>query len=169
MTKTVFLCGFMGCGKSTVGKVAAGLLGVQFVDLDEHIEQQEKMTIPVIFSKKGEQYFRDCETRAIKEVDGKGAVVATGGGALLREENAEAAQNAGVVIFIDTDFETCYGRIKDDPHRPIAYNSTKEQLKERFDQRRPLYEAHSQFTIDGALSPAQMAAEIKKIALRGKR
>ena len=64
MTKTVFLCGFMGCGKSTVGKVAAGLLGVQFVDLDEHIEQQEKMTIPVIFSKKGEQYFRDCETAA---------------------------------------------------------------------------------------------------------
>ena len=166
MTRTVFLCGFMGCGKSTVGKVAAGMLGVQFVDLDEYIEQQEKMSIPVIFSKKGEEYFRDCETKAIKDFDGKGNVVATGGGALLREENAEAAQAAGVVIFIDTDFETCYERIKDDPHRPIAYNSTKEQLKERYDQRRPLYEAHSQFTIDGSLSPAQMAKQIKEIALK---
>ena len=164
MTKTVFLCGFMGCGKSTVGKVAAGMLGVQFVDLDEFIEQQQEMSIPVIFSKKGEEFFRDCETKAIKDFDGKGAVVATGGGALLREENAEAAQAAGVVIFIDTDFETCYERIKDDPHRPIAYNSTKQQLKDRFEQRRPLYEAHSQFTIDGALSPAMMAKQIKEIA-----
>ncbi|MBQ2581631.1 MAG: shikimate kinase [Ruminococcus sp.] len=164
MTKTVFLCGFMGCGKSTVGKVAAGMLGVQFVDLDEFIEQQQEMSIPVIFSKKGEEFFRDCETNAIKDFDGKGAVVATGGGALLREENAEAAQAAGVVIFIDTDFETCYERIKDDPHRPIAYNSTKQQLKDRFEQRRPLYEAHSQFTIDGALSPAMMAKQIKEIA-----
>ena len=164
MTKTVFLCGFMGCGKSTVGKVAAGMLGVQFVDLDEFIEQQQEMSIPVIFSKKGEEFFRDCETNAIKDFDGKGAVVATGGGALLREENAEAAQAAGVVIFIDTDFETCYERIKDDPHRPIAYNSTKQQLKDRFEQRRPLYQAHSQFTIDGALSPAMMAKQIKEIA-----
>lgn len=167
MTKSVFLCGFMGCGKSTVGKVAAGMLGMQFIDLDEFIEKQEGMTIPVIFSKKGEEYFRACETRAIAQFEGQTAVVATGGGALLREENAEAAQKAGKVIFIDTDFDTCYERIKDDPHRPIAYNSTKQQLKERFEQRRPLYLAHSQFTLNGALSPAQMAAEIKKIAIRG--
>ncbi len=166
MTKTVFLCGFMGCGKSTVGKVAAGSLGAQFIDLDEYIEQQEDMSIPVIFSQKGEQYFRDCETKAIKQFGEKPSVVATGGGAMLREENAEAAQKAGVVIFIDTEFETCYERIKDDPHRPIAYNSTKEQLKERFDQRRPLYQAHSQFTIDGSLPPAQMAKKIKEIALQ---
>ena len=166
MTKTVFLCGFMGCGKSTVGKVAARMLGVEFVDLDEFIEQQEGMSIPVIFSKKGEDYFRDCETKAIKDFEGKGAVIATGGGALLREENAKAAQRSGVVIFIDTDFETCYERIKDDPHRPIAYNSTKQQLRERFEQRRPLYQAHSQITIDGSLSPAQMAQIIKETALK---
>ena len=165
MTKTVFLCGFMGCGKSTVGKVAAGMLGVPFIDMDEHIEQQENMPIPVIFSKKGEKYFRDCETRVIGQLGEKPSVVATGGGAMLREENAEAAQKAGVVIFIDTDFETCYERIKDDPHRPIAYNSTKQQLRERFEQRRPLYLAHSRFTIDGSLSPAQIAVMIKQAAL----
>ena len=156
----------MGCGKTTVGKVAARMLGVSFIDLDEFIEQQEGMTIPVIFSKKGEDYFRDCETEAIKHFDGKPAVVATGGGAMLREVNAQAAQNVGRVVFIDTDFEVCYERIKNDPHRPIAYNSTKQQLKERYEQRRPLYEAHSQYTVDGSLSPAQMAQKIKEAALK---
>ena len=166
MKKTVFLCGFMGCGKTTVGKVAARMLGVSFIDLDEFIEQQEGMTIPVIFSKKGEEYFRACETEAIKQFEGKPAVVATGGGALLREINAQAAQKAGRVVFIDTDFEVCYERIKNDPHRPIAYNSTKQQLKKRYEQRRPLYEAHSQYTVDGSLSPAQMAQKIKEAALK---
>lgn len=166
MKKAVFLCGFMGCGKTTVGKVAASMLGTPFIDLDEFIEQQEAMSIPVIFSTKGEDYFRDCETKAIQQFEGKPAVIATGGGAMLREQNAAAAQNAGTVIFIDTCFETCYERIKDDPHRPIAYNSTKQQLKERFEQRRPLYQAHSQYTLDGSLSPALMAKQIKEIALK---
>ncbi|WP_028504908.1 shikimate kinase [Ruminococcus sp. FC2018] len=164
MTKTVFLCGFMGCGKSTVGKVAAKMLGMEMVDLDEYIEQQEKASIPVIFSTKGEQYFRSCEKKAIGQFEGRCAVVATGGGAMLSRENYEAAKKAGTVIFIDTDFETCYSRIKDDPHRPIAYNSTKQQLKDRFEQRRKLYQQHSDLTVDGSLSPAQIAAEIKQAA-----
>lgn len=164
MTGAVFLCGFMGCGKTTIGKLTARQLGVEFVDLDEYIERQEGMSIPVIFSKMGEEYFRDCETNAIKGFRDRSAIIATGGGAMLREENSQAAQSAGIVIFIDTDFEVCYERIKDDPHRPIAYNSTRRQLKERFDDRRPLYLAHSQFTIDGSLSAAKMAARIVEIA-----
>ncbi|MBO5574912.1 MAG: shikimate kinase [Ruminococcus sp.] len=165
MTRTIFLCGFMGCGKSTVGKLAAKQLGVEFIDLDEHIEQEEGMSIPVIFCKKGEDYFRDCETEQIKKLGEKSAVVATGGGAMLREENAVAARAGGKVIFIDTNFETCYERIKDDPHRPIAYNSTKQQLKERFEQRRPVYLAHSDVTLEGDLSAVQMAKLIKDTAL----
>ena len=166
MSKTVFLCGFMGCGKTTVGKLAAKLMGAEFTDLDEYIEQQEGMSIPVIFCNKGEEYFRDCETKAISQFQGKSALVATGGGAMLREENYLEAQKAGIVIFIDTDFETCYERIKDDPHRPIAYNSTKEQLKERYEQRRPLYLAHSDMKISGDISAVQMAQLIKDTALK---
>jgi len=165
MKKAVFLCGFMGCGKTTVGKVAAKMLGMELVDLDEYIEQQEKTSIPVIFSTKGEEYFRSCERKAIGQFEGKSAVVATGGGAMLSRENYETAKKAGRVVFIDTDFETCYSRIKDDPHRPIAYNSTKQQLKERFEQRRKLYQQHSDITLDGSLSPVQIASEIKKAAM----
>lgn len=161
--KPIFLCGFMGCGKSTVGKILAKKMGVKFADLDKYIEDKEKMSIPEIFEKKGEEYFRKVETEALAEFKSLGGVVATGGGALLSEENGRVAKSSGMVVFIDTFFNTCYDRIKDDPNRPIAYNSTKEQLKERFDQRRPLYTAHSHYQISGGYPPVVIAAKIEKL------
>ena len=161
--KPVFLCGFMGCGKSTVGRILARNLGVKLVDLDNYIEKKEGMKIPEIFDKKGEEYFRALETSALKEFKKLGGVVATGGGTLLSEENGKTAKESGVVIFLDVPFEVCYGRIKDDPNRPIAYNSTKEQLEERYNTRRPLYEAHSDYKISGNFSPAETANKIKAI------
>ena len=159
----VYLCGFMGCGKTTVGKILARILKVDFTDLDAYIEQTEGMTIPEIFQNMGESYFRMAETNALKDLAVDHNVIATGGGALLSEENAAIAKSEGLVAFIDTDFETCYDRIKDDPHRPIAASSTKEELKERFEQRRPLYKAHSNCIIAGDLAPAEIAEEIAKI------
>ena len=161
--RPIFLCGFMGCGKSTVGRLLARRLKCRCTDLDDYIEKQENMTIPEIFEQKGEEYFRQVETDALAAFGDMGGVVATGGGALLSERNGETAMNAGMVVFIDTDFRTCYDRIKDDPHRPIAYNSTKEQLRERFDSRRPLYKAHSNCIVSGDLRPIEIADEIVKI------
>lgn len=158
--KPIFLCGFMGCGKSTVGQILADRLGCKCVDLDAYIEEKEGMTIPEIFEKKGEPHFRELETKALEEFADIGGVVATGGGTLLTERNGNTAKKAGVAVFIDTPFETCYGRIKDDPHRPIAYNSTKEQLKERYDTRRPLYSAHSNYKVSGEASPMEIAENI---------
>lgn len=161
--KPVFLCGFMGCGKSTVGKILAKKIGCECIDLDKYIEDTEGMTIPEIFDKKGEPYFRAAETKALAAFADIGGVVATGGGTLLSDENGETAKKAGMVVFIDTHFNTCYERIKDDPHRPIAYNSTKEQLQERFDQRRPLYAAHSHYQISGGYPPVVIASKIEKL------
>lgn len=158
--KPIFLCGFMGCGKSTVGRILAKKLGCGCVDLDKYIEDGEGMKIPEIFAKKGEPYFRELETKALAEFGSKGGIAATGGGALLTEKNGETAKKAGMVVFIDTDFDICYNRIKDDPHRPLAYNSTKEQLRERFDHRRPLYMANSHFRVEGKGSPAAIADSI---------
>lgn len=158
--RPIFLCGFMGCGKSTVGRYIADKLGCGCVDLDDYIEQKEGMTIPEIFEKKGEPYFREAETRALAEFAEIGGVVATGGGALLSEENGRVAMASGFAVFIDVDFETCYARIKDDPHRPIAASSTKEQLKERFEQRRPLYMAHSHYRADGNATVKEIAESI---------
>ena len=149
--RPIFLCGFMGCGKSTVGKILAKKMGCQCVDLDKYI---------------GEEHFRKLETEALAAFADIGGVVATGGGALLSEENGKVAKRSGMVVFIDTYFNTCYGRIKNDPNRPIAYNSTREQLSERFDYRRPLYLAHSHYVISGGYPPIVIASKIQKLYKR---
>lgn len=156
----LYLCGFMGCGKTTIGKIVAKKLGKKLVDLDAYIEEKENMKISEIFEKYGEEYFREKESQALKELECTGAVVATGGGALLSDKNGEIAKKSGVVFHIDTPFAFCYNRIKDDKNRPIAYNSTKEQLQERYNFRRPLYQKHSHYTVSGKGSPLTVAYRI---------
>ena len=160
--RPVFLCGFMGCGKSTVGKLLAKKLGKEFIDLDEYIEQTEGMSIPDIFAQKGEPYFRALESRLLGELPPSAGVVATGGGTLLKKENGDLAKASGTVVYIDAPFELCYDRIKDDPHRPIAVSSTREQLFERYEQRVPLYRENSDISVDGTGTPMMIAAEILK-------
>lgn len=158
--KSVYLCGFMGCGKSTIGKILAKKLGLEFYDLDTYIEKKAEMSIPQIFEKFGEDYFRTLESNALMEFRDKKGVVATGGGALLSVKNSEIANSCGITVFIDTDFSICYERIKDDKNRPIAYNSTKEQLYERYNARYPLYKAHSKISCNGNNSPNMICEEI---------
>lgn len=157
---TVFLCGFMGCGKSTVGKLAAKKLGCGFCDTDGLIVEDQKMSIPEIFAEKGEPYFREVEANIVKSVCGKKAVVACGGGAMLNPDTAKAASESGVVVYLDVDFETCYERISNDKNRPIAASSTKEELEERFNTRRVLYLKHSDIQIDCSGSPIETADKI---------
>ncbi|MBO5343402.1 MAG: shikimate kinase [Ruminococcus sp.] len=163
---TVFLCGFMGCGKTTVGKLAAKKLGCSFCDSDELIVEKEGMSIPEIFAQKGEAYFRQTEAEVIKSLCGKKAVVACGGGAMLNPDSAKAAANAGAVVFLDLDFETCYARICNDTNRPIVMSSTKEELEERFNARYDVYKKHSTIQIDGSGSPmstAELIAEAVRV------
>ncbi len=163
MAKTVYLCGFMGCGKTTVGNVLAQKLRLGYCDMDAYIEETLGMTIPEIFEEKGEEYFRQQETLAVKALGEKGGVIACGGGAMLRAENAEAAQGYGRVIFIDVPYEVCWGRIKDDPGRPIVSRNTKESLKVIYDDRSPVYRAHSTDSVDGTGSPEEIAGCIAAI------
>ncbi len=160
MSRAVYLCGFMGCGKTTVGRVLADLLGTAYADMDAYIEKSEKMSIPQIFSDKGEGYFRDAETRAVEEMGKNGGVIACGGGAMLREKNADLAAKNGVVVYIDTPYDICWERIKDDANRPIVAVNTKESLGEFYEKRKALYTAHSAFRADGTGSPSQIAAQI---------
>lgn len=163
---TIFLCGFMGCGKTTIGKLAAKKMGCSFCDSDELIVENEGMTIPEIFEKKGEEYFRKVEAETIKSLCGKRTVVACGGGAMLNAETAEIANENGAVVFIDLDFETCYKRISGDENRPIVMNSTKEELENCFNSRYEIYQKHSAIQIDGSGSPmytADLIVEAVKI------
>lgn len=157
---TIFLCGFMGCGKTTAGKLAAKKLGCGFCDTDDLIVEDQKMSIPEIFSQKGEPYFREVEADIVKSLCGRTAVVACGGGAMLNPDSAKAAAEAGAVIFLDTDFETCYSRISGDSNRPIAASSTKEELRARFEARRGVYLKHSTIQIDCGGSPMETADKI---------
>lgn len=159
--KSIYLCGFMGCGKTTIGKVLAHQIGCDFVDLDKYIEKAQGRTISQIFEHDGEAYFRELETKALVEMSEAECVVATGGGALLSDFNSDLVKKSGICVYIETDFSLCYNRIKGDARRPIAYNSTKEQLFERYSSRAIIYKKNSTFSVDGNKSPSQVADEIR--------
>lgn len=159
---TVFLCGFMGCGKSTVGVRLARQMDAPFVDMDAYIEEKAGMTIPEIFESRGEAYFRDLETGAVRELACREGVIACGGGAMLREENARIAAASGKVVYLDVPFQVCYNRIAN-TDRPIVRRSTRQQLAELYKKRRVLYSRHSTHTVRAEKSPAAIAAAILEV------
>ena len=158
--KPIYLCGFMGCGKTTVGTLLAEKLNCGFCDMDEYIVEREKMKIPQIFAEKGEKYFRETETTVIKELSERSGVIACGGGAMLKKENAEIASEKGIIIYIEVPFEICYGRISDDKNRPIVTNNTKEELEFIYDSRVPVYKENSTFSVNGNGSAEEIAERI---------
>jgi shikimate kinase len=124
-TPGIYLAGFMGCGKTTVGRLLAYELGWNFVDLDEQIEAAEGCSIFEIFESRGEPAFRSLEQTAIEkqvhEVQcGRARVVALGGGAYARPENAELLATAGLVVWLDAPFELIAQRVAGYSHRPLA-------------------------------------------------
>lgn len=161
---TIFLCGFMGCGKSTVGSLLSKKLGCGFCDTDELVVKNQGMTIPEIFAQKGEPYFRKVEAETVKSLCGKNTVVACGGGAMLNSDTAEAVRkNGGVIVYLDVTFEECYSRISGDTNRPIVMNNTKEQLEEIYNNRRDIYINNSNRIIEAYGSPAEIAETIADI------
>ncbi len=160
---SIYLCGFMGCGKSHVGRILASKLGIKLVDLDKYIVDAEKMTIPEIFDKFGEPHFRVLEAQYIKELS-NGYVVATGGGALLNDETAKFAKQSGISVYINTSFETCYARIKGDKNRPLVMKNTPEQLEELYNKRAPIYRKNSTFMVNGNTRDTIIAEEIAKLS-----
>lgn len=156
---TIFLCGFMGCGKSTIGFRLARKLHLDFIDMDSYIEQQAGMKIPEIFDKHGEAHFRDLETKAVRELSGRDGVIACGGGAMLRDVNAEIARQNGFVVLLDVPFRTCYSRIVDSD-RPIVRRSTRRQLNQLYNERYSIYEAHCTHKVDASRSVCATAWNI---------
>lgn len=152
----------MGCGKSTVGRLLADNMGMDFYDLDEYIVKTEGRSIPEIFSQDGESYFRDLETDAIKSFsDKQNCVIALGGGAVLRKENALAARSQGEVVYIKADFETCYQRICGDTNRPLASGADKLSLEKRYNDREPIYSEAASVTVFADGTPQEIAKIIE--------
>ncbi len=161
---TIFLCGFMGCGKSTVGSLLSKKLGCGFCDTDELVVKNQGMTIPEIFAQKGEPYFRKVEAETVKSLCGKNTVVACGGGAMLNSDTAEAVRkNGGLIVYLDVTFEECYSRINGDTNRPIVMNNTKEQLEEIYNNRRDIYIKNSTARVEAVGTPAEISETIADI------
>ena len=159
---SVYLCGFMGCGKSHVGRQLAAALGREYVDLDRYIINAEKMTIPFIFEKFGEPHVRKLEANYIRRLSDNN-IVATGGGALINDETAEFARQSGLTVYINTSFEICYERIKNDTNRPLVVKNTKEQLEELYNTRDEIYRRNAMCMVNGNTTDTIIVEEISKL------
>ena len=154
----ILLCGFMGCGKSSVGQMVAQITGRSFVDTDELIEKNENMTISRIFEKVGEKGFRDTEHKACKQASNmQKAIVSTGGGTLTFERNVTLF-NEDTIIFLEVPFEEICNRIGKDGTRPLFKD--KAAAKELFDKRTPLYRSAANIVIDGKGNIKEVAERI---------
>jgi shikimate kinase len=164
-TPGIFLVGFMGSGKSTVGRALAEELGWGFADLDDDIENRECMPISQIFDDRGEAEFRRAETAALRErvrliEGGRPCVIALGGGAFLSEENFEMVSNNGVTVWLDCSLSTVERRLAGYGHRPLARDP--EKLRELFAVRRTGYERADYCVVveddDAAVTTAKILA-----------
>lgn len=157
------LCGFMGCGKTTVGMAAAKLLSREFLDLDDYIEAKQGMTISEIFAERGEEAFRQMETEALKETAARrDVVIALGGGTVLRSVNVEALKSAGaLVVLLDASLPVLQQRLKNDTQRPLLQRPDRKAfIEELLGKRLPLYRAAADAVIDGSGPPEEVTAEL---------
>jgi shikimate kinase len=157
----IFVVGFMGAGKSTVGRALARRLGWTYVDLDEEIEAVERAAISDIFSQRGEDEFRRIETEALRRrlESVEPAVLALGGGAFTIPANRNLLRGRGVTIWLDCPFDTVQRRVAQSTHRPLArdpvafaalYNTRRESYRQA-DIRIPIESDDPETTVDAIL------------------
>ena len=167
MKKNIILIGFMGTGKTSIGKILASKLGCAFIDLDHKIEADSNMTIPQIFATYGEAHFRNLEKQAVKEVtERRGIVIATGGGTIKDAENMRLLKNSGVVICLTADIDEILFRTENKGDRPVLDAKDKAQgdrraaIEKLLEERREFYD-QADYKIDTTdWSPLQITGDI---------
>jgi len=146
------LVGLMGSGKSSIGRRLAKYLNVELIDLDHYIVEKDGRSIPEIFAQEGEPFFRRLENICLREVLGKPAVIATGGGVVLSEENRLLLRAHPPVIWLKASPHFLARRIHGDSNRPLIAGDetladTLKRIESLADERYPLYEACADFTL----------------------
>lgn len=156
----VVLFGFMGTGKTVVGKEVARRLRMQFVDMDDVIEEKEGCSISEIFAQKGESYFRQVEAEVAEELSQKeGLVIATGGGVVLNSRNVDALQSSGVGIRLTASPEVIFQRIKGETHRPLLLGPDPLKRIATLLARREPYYGRVEHRIDTSRLPLEQVVE----------
>jgi shikimate kinase len=149
-TKNIHLIGPMGAGKTTIGRLLAKTLGMDFVDSDREIEKRTGVSIPMIFEYEGEKGFRKREAEILAElVRLEGIVLATGGGSILLPENRESLRRRGFVVFLSCSIDKQLERTHKDSNRPLLKSDNpRQKLLELFAVREPIYRSLADVTVD---------------------
>ena len=150
MEKNIVLIGFMGCGKTSVGKRLSMALRREFVDMDDFIEKREQMTINEIFAQKGEAYFRSLEKELCSRYSVCGSkIIATGGGVVKNKENIENLKKGGIVFYLKSTPEHINENLKRDDTRPLLNTPDKlAKIKELMAERESFYEDGCHVSVD---------------------
>jgi len=167
MTGNIILIGFMGCGKSSIGRRLASRLGHSFLDSDELIiEAAEGKSITDLFAEEGEERFRERETHALQALlDATSIVLATGGGAVLRSGNREILRKIGTTIWLHADPEILFERATRNRKRPLLeVENPRTTFNSLLESRLPIYEAAADLRVDASgLSHEQTVESIVKV------
>jgi shikimate kinase len=163
--RNIFLVGMMGSGKTTLGRALAQRLQLEFVDTDKVLVERTGVPVATIFEIEGEQGFRRRETGVLAELaEHAGQVIATGGGAVLAEENRRMMRAHGTVVYLRARLESLWERTRHDSSRPLlATPDPRATLAQLLEQRDPLYREAAHVTVDtGFQSAATLVARVVK-------
>jgi shikimate kinase len=155
----------MGTGKNAVGRQLSKKLDMKLVDIDAEIEARENLSIDDIFKTYGEKHFRDIETEMLQHYSGKrNIIIATGGGAVLREENMAHLRKNGIIFCLNASPETIYERTGRSDKRPLLnVENPMAKIRELLEYRRPFYEQAGIMIETDERSPLEIAEEIVEI------
>lgn len=155
----IVLCGFMGSGKTTVGKLLAARTGRRFVDTDDAVTRRESMPVSAIFEQRGEAYFRACEEKAVRTLSlQSGLVVAAGGGTLLNPENARMLGANSVIVLLSASLAAVDVRLRGDTTRPLLQRPDREEaMRALYEKRLPAYRGAAEFEVPADGTPEETA------------
>ena len=152
LPKNIILIGFMGCGKSTIGRHLGGLLGYPLVDIDDMIEAKAGMAIMKIFADRGEDYFRQLEAAVLQELSAPSAprrIISTGGGVVTRKANRRLVKQLGYVVWLQTPVEEILRRTSRNHDRPLLKTEDpEEKIRKLLAEREPLYKECADLSLD---------------------
>jgi shikimate kinase len=178
----IFLTGFMGCGKSTVAPLLAGLLGYDCLDIDAEIERRTGSTVSGIFARRGERAFRELEREVLFGTAGRRRLVmALGGGTAANEANFAFVRSAGLLVYLKVDFEVLFARLATKEDRPLLVTDDagggtpperlRAAMRRLMSEREPYYERADVVVVpdprDASRTAALIAGEVSRISAGG--
>jgi shikimate kinase len=167
--RNLVLVGFMGSGKSSVGRILSSLTGFALVDTDTLVAQEAGQSIPAIFKQHGEEHFRALETKVLQSLVGRiGLIVATGGGAITVAENRKLLPQIGPVVWLDASPEHLYQRVKHSKRPLLQTKDPRRTVEELYQAREPFYRETATVRIDSGSLTHRQTAEAVLTALREK-